>query len=113
ADVVIEQTNHRALVVGSGNNSTKKAIQSTRRAKRLRADGVLSVAPYCNKPIQQGFYEHFKAIAESEEIPIVVYNVPGRTGSSIEPHTMLRLAKFPDVVPMPIIRRSNASAILP
>src|SRR5262249_26616525 len=114
ADVVIEQANHRALViVGSGHNSTKKAIQSTRRAKRLGADGGLSVAPYCNKPIHQGFYEHLKGLAESEGFRIVVYNVPGRTGSKIEPHSILRLAELPNVVPLPIIRRSDASAILP
>jgi len=98
-EIVIEQVNRRALViVGAGSNSTLKAIQGTKRAKKLGADGVLSVGPYYNKPTQQGFYEHFKAIAESEDIPIVVYNVPGRTAGNIEAKTTLRLAEIPNIV---------------
>ncbi len=97
--IVIEQSRRRVPVIaGAGSNSTAKAIQITKRAKKLGADGVLSVGPYYNKPTQQGFYEHFKAIAEAENIPIVVYNVPGRTGSNIEAKTMLRLAEIPNIV---------------
>jgi 4-hydroxy-tetrahydrodipicolinate synthase len=97
--IVIEQTRRRVPVIaGAGSNSTAKAIQMTKRAKQLGADGVLSVGPYYNKPTQQGYYEHFRAIAESEEIPIVVYNVPGRTGGNIEAKTMLRLAQIPTIV---------------
>jgi len=97
--IVIEQSGRRVpVIVGAGNNSTAKAVQATKRAKKLGAAGVLSVGPYYNKPTQQGYYEHFKAIAESEDIPIIVYNVPGRTGGNIEARTMLRLADIPNIV---------------
>src|SRR5262249_16738003 len=97
--IVIEQTQRRARVIaGAGSNSTAKAVQAARRVRHLAADGVLSVGPYYNKPTQQGFYEHFKAIAEAAAIPIVVYNVPGRTSSNIETKTMLRLAEIPNIV---------------
>src|SRR5436309_14123475 len=97
--IVIEQAKSRVpVIVGAGSNSTAKAVQGTKRAKRLGADGVLSVGPYYNKPTQQGFFEHFKAIAEAEDIPVVVYNVPGRTASNIEAKTMLRLAEIPNIM---------------
>jgi 4-hydroxy-tetrahydrodipicolinate synthase len=97
--IVIEQTKQRAMVIaGAGSNSTAKAIQLTKRAKKVGADGVLSVGPYYNKPTQQGYYEHFKAIAEAEDIPVVVYNVPGRTSGNIEPKTMLRLTEVRNIV---------------
>jgi 4-hydroxy-tetrahydrodipicolinate synthase len=97
--IVIEQSRQRVpVIVGAGSNSTAKAIQMTKRAKRLGADGVLSVGPYYNKPTQQGYYEHFKAIAEADDIPLIVYNVPGRTGGNIEAKTMLRLAEIPNIV---------------
>src|SRR5207247_5104527 len=97
--IVIEQSRDRVpVIVGAGSNSTAKAIDATKRAKKLGAHGVLSVGPYYNKPTQQGYYEHFKAIAEAENIPIVVYNVPGRTASNIEAKTMLRLAEIPNIV---------------
>jgi 4-hydroxy-tetrahydrodipicolinate synthase len=97
--VVIEQARGRVpIIVGAGSNSTAEAVEGTKNASRLGADGVLSVGPYYNKPTQQGFYEHFKAIAEAENIPIVVYNVPGRTASNIEAKTMLRMAEIPNIV---------------
>jgi 4-hydroxy-tetrahydrodipicolinate synthase len=97
--IVIEQSKRRVpVIVGAGSNSTAKAILQTKSAKKLGADGVLSVGPYYNKPTQQGFYEHFKAIAEAEDIPIIVYNVPGRTSSNIEASTMLRLAGLRNIV---------------
>src|SRR5437763_4660588 len=97
--IVIEQSRGRVpVIVGAGSNSTAKAVQATKRAKKLGANGVLSVGPYYNKPTQQGYYEHFKAIAQAENIPIVVYNVPGRTASNIEAKTMLRLAEIPNIV---------------
>jgi 4-hydroxy-tetrahydrodipicolinate synthase len=97
--IVIEQAKGRVpVIVGAGSNSTAEAIEGTKHAARLGADGVLSVGPYYNKPTQQGFYEHFKAIAEAENIPIVVYNVPGRTASNIEAKTMLRLTEIPNIV---------------
>src|SRR5438093_3080579 len=97
--IVIEQAKRRVPVIaGAGSNSTAKAIQATKRAKQLGADGVLSVGPYYNKPTQQGYYEHFKAIAEAGNIPVIVYNVPGRTAGNIEAKTMLRLAEIPNIV---------------
>ena len=97
--IVIEQSRRRVpIILGAGSNSTAKAVQMTKRAKRLGADGVLSVGPYYNKPTQQGYYEHFKAIAEAEDIPVIVYNVPGRTGGNIEAKTTLRLAEIPNIV---------------
>lgn len=97
--IVIEQSRQRVpVIVGAGSNSTAKAIQMTKRAKRLGADGVLSVGPYYNKPTQQGYYEHFKAISDADDIPVIVYNVPGRTGGNIEAKTMLRLAEIPNIV---------------
>ena len=97
--IIIEQARRRvAVIVGAGSNSTAKAVHATKRAKKLGADGVLSVGPYYNKPPQQGYYEHFKAIAEAEDISLIVYNVPGRTGGNIEAKTMLRLAEIPNIV---------------
>ena len=97
--IVIEQAKRRVpVIVGAGSNSTAKAIQMTKRARKVGADGVLSVGPYYNKPTQQGYYEHFKAVAEAENMPVIVYNVPGRTGGNIEAKTMLRLAEIPNIV---------------
>ncbi|HYR44788.1 MAG TPA: 4-hydroxy-tetrahydrodipicolinate synthase [Terriglobia bacterium] len=96
--IVIEQSRGRVpVIVGAGSNSTVKAVQATRRAKKRGADGVLSVGPYYNKPTQQGYYEHFKAIAEADDIPVLVYNVPGRTSGNIETKTMLRLAEISNI----------------
>jgi 4-hydroxy-tetrahydrodipicolinate synthase len=98
-EIVVEQSRKRVPVVaGAGSNSTAKAVQATKRAKKMGADAVLSVGPYYNKPTQQGFYEHFKAIAEAESIPVIVYNVPPRTASNIEAKTMLRLAEISNIV---------------
>jgi len=97
--IVIEQAKRRVpVIVGAGSNSTAKAVQMTKRAKKVGADGVLSVGPYYNKPTQQGYYEHFKAVAQAENMPVIVYNVPGRTGGNIEAKTMLRLAEIPNIV---------------
>src|SRR5215831_15691583 len=97
--IVIEQANRRVpVIVGAGSNSTAKAVQMTKRIKKIGADGVLSVGPYYNKHTQQGYYEHFRSIAEAEDIPVIVYNVPGRTGGNIEARTMLRLAEMPNIV---------------
>lgn len=96
--IVLDQTKKRVPVIfGAGSNSTKKAVQATESAKRLGADGVLSVGPYYNKPTQRGFHEHFKAVAEVG-LPVIVYNVPGRTGSNIEAATMLKIAEIPNIV---------------
>jgi 4-hydroxy-tetrahydrodipicolinate synthase len=98
-EIVVQQVNRRAkVIIGGGSNNTQRAIQLTRFAKEIGADGVLSVGPYYNKPTQEGHYQHFKAIAESAEIPIIIYNIPGRTGVNIEPSTLLRLAQIPNIV---------------
>ena len=91
--------NKRAKVItGGGSNNTRRAIELTRFSKQIGADAVLSVGPYYNKPTQEGHYQHFKAIAESADIPIIIYNIPGRTGVNIEPETLLRLAEIPNIV---------------
>ncbi|HEY9166100.1 MAG TPA: 4-hydroxy-tetrahydrodipicolinate synthase [Candidatus Kryptonia bacterium] len=93
-EVVLEQTNGRVpVIVGAGSNSTREAISLTIHAKSIGADGVLSVAPYYNKPNQEGLFQHYAAIAEAVDIPILVYNVPGRTGSNINAETTLRMAE--------------------
>ncbi|ROL56340.1 4-hydroxy-tetrahydrodipicolinate synthase [Bacteroidetes/Chlorobi group bacterium ChocPot_Mid] len=81
------------VIAGTGTNNTKDSIIMTRKAKEIGVDGALIVAPYYNKPTQNGLYEHYKAIAKSVEIPQIIYNVPGRTGVNILPETQLRLAE--------------------
>ena len=97
-DVVVEQTAGRVpVIVGAGSNSTREAISLTQHARAIGAQAALSIAPYYNKPTQEGFYQHYKAIAESVDIPIFVYNVPGRTGSNINAETTLRIAEIPGI----------------
>lgn len=99
AALVLERVNGKIpVIVGAGSNSTAHAIRMTRRAAELGADGVLSVAPYYNKPQQDGYFQHYRAVAESADIAVVVYNVPGRTGGNIVPETTLRLAELPGIV---------------
>jgi 4-hydroxy-tetrahydrodipicolinate synthase len=86
------------VMPGTGSNSTKEAIRLTRFAKRAGADGALMVGPYYNKPTQEGYYRHFAAVAEAVDLPIVLYNIPGRTGSNILPETVARLAELPPIV---------------
>jgi 4-hydroxy-tetrahydrodipicolinate synthase len=86
------------IMPGTGSNSTREAIRLTRFARRAGADGALLVGPYYNKPTQEGYYRHFAAVAEAVELPLVLYNIPGRTGSNILPETMARLAEIPSVV---------------
>jgi len=91
--ITIEQVNKRVPVIaGTGSNSTKEAISLTQDAAKAGADASLQVSPYYNRPTQRGLYEHFKAIAESVDIPIILYNIAGRTGVNIEPETIARLA---------------------
>jgi 4-hydroxy-tetrahydrodipicolinate synthase len=85
-------------MAGTGSNSTREAIRLTRAARRAGADGALMVGPYYNKPTQEGYYRHFAAVAEQVDLPILLYNIPGRTGSNILPETIARLAKLPTVV---------------
>ncbi|GIW97337.1 MAG: 4-hydroxy-tetrahydrodipicolinate synthase [Pirellulaceae bacterium] len=85
------------VMAGTGSNSTAEALRLTRWAAKEGADASLQVAPYYNKPTQEGFYQHFKAIAEDVDLPICVYNIPGRTGKNIEPETIARLAEIPNI----------------
>lgn len=85
------------VMAGTGSNSTSEALRLTRWAAREGADAALLVAPYYNKPTQEGFYLHYKAIAEAVEIPLCVYNIPGRTGKNIEPETIARLAELQNI----------------
>ncbi len=92
--IAIEQSNKRIPVIaGTGSNSTKEAIVLTKDAARLGASASLQVAPYYNKPTQKGLYEHFKAIADSVDIPIILYNIASRTGINILPETIARLER--------------------
>ncbi len=98
-EIVIEAARGRVPVVaGTGSNSTAEAIDLTAHAKKAGAAGALVVNPYYNKPTQEGLYRHFKAIAESVDIPILVYNIQGRTAVNVETETMTRLAKIPNIV---------------
>ena len=86
------------VMAGTGSNSTREAIRLTRAAQKAGADGALMVGPYYNKPTQEGYYRHFAAVAEAVDLPLVLYNIPGRTGSNILPETVARLAEFPTIV---------------
>ena len=98
-EVVIDAAKKRVPVIaGTGSNSTAEAIRLTRHAYKAGADGALMVCPYYNRPTQEGLYQHYKAIAEAVPIPIIVYNIPGRTGVNINPDTLARLAKIKNIV---------------
>ncbi|MCX7655204.1 MAG: 4-hydroxy-tetrahydrodipicolinate synthase [Treponemataceae bacterium] len=86
------------VIVGVGSNSTAHTVHNARRAQELGADAILVVTPYYNKPTNEGIYRHFAAIAEATDIPIVVYNIAGRTGKNIDVATMERLSRIPSVV---------------
>ena len=97
--VVVEHAKKRIPVIaGTGANSTTEAIELTRYAKKVGADYSLSVVPYYNKPTQEGLYRHFKTIAESVDIPQILYNVPGRTACDMQNQTALRLAQVPNII---------------
>lgn len=97
--LVVEQVAGRIPVIaGTGANSTSEAIEMTHYAKQVGASAALSVVPYYNKPTQEGLYRHFKAIAEAVDIPVILYNVPGRTVADLAVETTLRLAQIPNVV---------------
>ncbi|MGH9542979.1 MAG: 4-hydroxy-tetrahydrodipicolinate synthase [Terriglobales bacterium] len=85
------------VLAGAGGNNTAAVIELARAVERLGAEGILSVAPYYNKPTQEGLYRHYAAIAAAVQLPIVLYNVPGRTGSNVEPATVARLAKIANI----------------
>ena len=99
-DAVVARINKRVpIVVGAGTNCTATTIDLVKEMEKHNVDGLLVVGPYYNKPTQEGFYQHFAAIAKATSLPIIVYNVPGRTGSNILPETIARLAKdFDNIV---------------
>ncbi|KFA58565.1 4-hydroxy-tetrahydrodipicolinate synthase [Gilliamella sp. Choc4-2] len=86
------------VIAGTGANATKEAIELTRRVENIGVIGCLTVAPYYNKPTQEGMYQHFKAIAENTALPQILYNVPGRTSSDLKPETVGRLSKIKNIV---------------
>jgi 4-hydroxy-tetrahydrodipicolinate synthase len=95
---VIKTANRRVPVIaGTGSNSTAEAVELTKGAERSGADGALMISPYYNRPTQEGIYQHYKKVASEVGIPIIVYNIPGRTGSKIEPETLARLAEIKNV----------------
>jgi len=97
--VVVEEARGKVPVVaGAGGNSTRKVVDVVREIRPIGVQAILSVAPYYNKPTQEGLYQHFKTIAESTDLPVILYNVPGRTSSNIEPATVARLSKIPNIV---------------
>ena len=96
---VLDAVGDKATVIaGTGNNDTFDSIRLTKAAEKLGVHGSMLVGPYYNKPPQEGFYQHFKMIAESTALPIIVYNVPGRTASNILPTTVARLSEIPNIV---------------
>jgi len=96
--IVSKTVNKRVPVIaGTGSNSTDEAVRLTREAERSGADGALMISPYYNRPTQEGIYQHYKKVASAVGIPLIVYNIPGRTGSKIEPETLARLAEITNV----------------
>ncbi len=98
-ELCVEAVARRAPVIaGTGSNSTEEAISLTRHAKRVGADAALIVTPYYNKPTQEGLYQHFKAIHDAVDLPIIIYNIPGRCVVDMSLETMARLARLPNIV---------------
>ena len=98
-ELTVEVVNRRVPVIaGTGSNSTDEAIALTRHAKRAGADGALLITPYYNKPTQEGLYRHYKAVAEAVDLPLVLYNIPVRTGVNMLPATIARLSAIKNVV---------------
>jgi 4-hydroxy-tetrahydrodipicolinate synthase len=96
--VVVEAKGRVPVLAGAGGYNTHEVVEAGKRMKAAGADGLLSVTPYYNKPTPEGLYQHYKAIADAVGLPIVVYNVPGRTGCNVDPTTLVRLSSIPQVV---------------
>ncbi|MCJ7504604.1 MAG: 4-hydroxy-tetrahydrodipicolinate synthase [Acidobacteriia bacterium] len=96
--VMAEVAKKVPVIAGVGGNNTRKVIELAQEVEKLGVEGILSVAPYYNKPTPEGLFQHFQAIAEATELPVILYNVPGRTASNIEPATVARLAKIPNII---------------
>lgn len=95
---VVQQAKGRAKVIaGTGSNSTQASIELTKKAEEAGVDGIMLVVPYYNKPSQEGLYQHFKAIAESTSLPVMLYNIPGRSAINMNVETILRLAQIPNI----------------
>ena len=98
-EITVDAVKKRVPVIaGTGSNSTAEALRLTEHAREVGADGALMVCPYYNRPTQEGLYQHYKTVAEKVKIPIIIYNIPGRTGVNLLPETMARLAKVPGIV---------------
>lgn len=95
--IVVDEAKRAKVLAGAGSNCTSEAVELSKNAEDLGADGVLSISPYYVKPTQEGIYRHYEAIEAALDIPIIVYNIPGRTGSNITVDTMLRLAELPGI----------------
>jgi 4-hydroxy-tetrahydrodipicolinate synthase len=96
--VVQEVAGEVPVIAGVGGNNTRKVIDLAAEVRGLGVQAILSVAPYYNKPTQEGLYQHFQALAESTDLPIIVYNVPGRTSSNLEPATVAQLSQIPNII---------------
>ncbi|MEO7192239.1 MAG: 4-hydroxy-tetrahydrodipicolinate synthase [Vicinamibacterales bacterium] len=96
--VVDEVEGHAMVMAGAGGYDTREVIQAVRAFQDVGAHGILSVTPYYNRPTQDGLYQHYRAIADTTKLPIMVYNVPGRTGCNVEPSTLARLAQIPNII---------------
>lgn len=86
------------IIAGTGSNSTATTIKSTKEAEKIGVDGIMIVVPYYNKPSQEGLYQHYKAVAENTSLPIIIYNIPGRTGINMTPETTARLAGIKNII---------------
>ncbi|GAE36086.1 4-hydroxy-tetrahydrodipicolinate synthase [Halalkalibacter akibai] len=95
----VEHVNKRVpIIAGTGSNNTSASIDMTKKATDIGVDGIMVVVPYYNKPSQEGMFQHFKKIAESTKLPVMLYNVPGRTGAQLEPKTTIALSKIKNIV---------------
>src|SRR5574344_1463554 len=96
--IVVDEAKKAKVLAGAGSNCTTEAVNLSKNAEDLGADGILSISPYYVKPTQEGIFKHYEAIEAALDIPIIVYNIPGRTGSNINGDTMLRLAELPGII---------------
>ncbi|NGP43983.1 4-hydroxy-tetrahydrodipicolinate synthase [Bacillaceae bacterium SIJ1] len=98
SETVLAAAGRIPVIAGTGSNNTAQSIQMTKKAAALGVQGIMLVAPYYNKPSQEGLYQHFRAIAEATSLPVMLYNVPGRTASNLSAETLIRLAQLPNIV---------------
>ncbi len=96
-EIVRDEAKRAKILAGAGSNSTSEAVMLSKSAEDLGVDGILSISPYYIKPTQEGLYQHYKAIQEAIDIPVIVYNVPGRTSTNVNVETILRLAELPGI----------------